>query len=51
VDNLRSRRAFERLGATREGLLRESFFKHGSYHDQHLYVVFEQEWRKRRKQD
>lgn len=47
VDNARSRRAFERLGGLREGLLRESFFKDGTYHDQHLYVVLEQDWRGR----
>jgi RimJ/RimL family protein N-acetyltransferase len=47
VANTRSRRAFERLGATKEGLLRESFFKDGQYQDQYLYVVLEQEWRSR----
>ncbi len=47
VDNHRSRRAFERLGGRREGLLRESFFKNGVYYDQDLFVVLEQDWRKR----
>jgi ribosomal-protein-alanine N-acetyltransferase len=47
VDNTRSRRAFGRLGARREGLLRESFFKDGVYHDQDLFVVLEHEWRNR----
>jgi ribosomal-protein-alanine N-acetyltransferase len=47
VDNHRSRRAFERLGAQREGRLRESFFKDGGYHDQDLFVVLAQEWRTR----
>jgi [ribosomal protein S5]-alanine N-acetyltransferase len=51
VDNHRSRRAFERLGAKCEGRLRESFFKNGVYHDQDLFVVLEQEWRGRRRQD
>jgi [ribosomal protein S5]-alanine N-acetyltransferase len=51
VDNHRSRRAFERLGAKREGRLRESFFKNGVYHDQDLFVVLEQEWRSRRRRD
>ncbi len=51
VGNTRSRRAFERLGAVREGLLRESFFKDGTYHDQHLYVVLEQDWRRGRGAD
>jgi RimJ/RimL family protein N-acetyltransferase len=49
VHNLRSRRAFERLGGTCEGRLRESFFKHGAYQDQDLFVVLEQEWRDRRR--
>ncbi len=51
VGNSRSRRAFERLGAAREGLLRESFFKDGEYHDQHLYVILEQDWRRSRATD
>jgi RimJ/RimL family protein N-acetyltransferase len=51
VGNGRSMRAFERLGATREGLLRESFYKNGKYHDQHLYVILEQEWRARPRRD
>jgi RimJ/RimL family protein N-acetyltransferase len=51
VDNHRSRRAFERLGGRCEGLLRESFFKDGVYHDQDLFVVLEQEWRSRRRRD
>ena len=45
VGNSRSMRAFERLGAAREGVLAESFFKDGRYHDQHLYVILEQDWR------
>lgn len=45
VQNHRSRRAFERLGGRCEGLLKESFFKDGGYHDQHLFVVLEQDWR------
>jgi len=49
VGNHRSRRAFERLGAKSEGLLRESFFKDGVYHDQDLFVVLEHEWRSRRR--
>jgi ribosomal-protein-alanine N-acetyltransferase len=49
VANERSRRAFERLGATREGTLRESFVKGGAFLDQDLYVVLEQDWRRRRR--
>jgi RimJ/RimL family protein N-acetyltransferase len=51
VGNTRSMRAFERLGAVREGLLRESFYKDGTYHDQFLYVILEQEWRARPRRD
>jgi RimJ/RimL family protein N-acetyltransferase len=51
VENHRSRRAFERLGATREGLLRESFFKDGAYRDQELFVVLERDWRARRQHE
>lgn len=49
VHNHRSRRAFERLGGRCEGRLRESFFKNGVYEDQDLFVVFEQDWRGRRR--
>ena len=49
LGNHRSRRAFERLGARSEGVLRESFFKDGVYHDQNLFVVLEPEWRSRRR--
>ncbi|RPH62835.1 MAG: N-acetyltransferase [Acidobacteria bacterium] len=42
--NARSRRAFEKLGAVCEGTLRESFLKHGQYHDTHLYVVLSSDW-------
>ncbi|HEY3382206.1 MAG TPA: GNAT family N-acetyltransferase [Vicinamibacterales bacterium] len=49
VDNARSRRAFERLGATCEGLLRESFYKDGAYYDQQLYVVLAQDWQRARR--
>jgi RimJ/RimL family protein N-acetyltransferase len=51
VSNGRSRKAFERLGATSEGVLRESFYKDGTYHDQHLYAILEQEWRARPRHD
>ena len=42
--NERSRRAFERLGATREGTLRESFRKGGVVLDQELYALLAPEW-------
>jgi RimJ/RimL family protein N-acetyltransferase len=51
LGNTRSQRAFERLGARCEGLLKESFFKDGTFHDQYLYVVLEQDWRGRPRRD
>jgi ribosomal-protein-alanine N-acetyltransferase len=45
--NARSRRAFEKLGAVCEGTLRESFLKHGQYHDTHLYAILSSDWRGR----
>jgi RimJ/RimL family protein N-acetyltransferase len=51
VENHRSRRAFERLGARSEGILRESFFKDGAYHDQDLFVVLEPDWRQQRRRE
>ena len=47
--NVRSRKAFERLGGRREGVLKESFLKDGEYQDQDLYVVLEPDWRARRR--
>jgi RimJ/RimL family protein N-acetyltransferase len=49
VANDRSLRAFERLGGVREGVLRESFFKGGTYRDQYLYALLEPEWRRRQR--
>ena len=47
LSNQRSRRAFERLGARREGTLRESLFKSGAFLDQALYAILVTEWRER----
>jgi RimJ/RimL family protein N-acetyltransferase len=47
VDNVRSRRAFEKLGAVYEAILRESFRKEGAVADQALYSLLEPEWRAR----
>ncbi|MBI2834416.1 MAG: GNAT family N-acetyltransferase [Acidobacteria bacterium] len=47
--NDRSERAFERLGATCEGRLRESFAKHGEFLDSHLYAILAGEWQSRRR--
>jgi len=46
--NERSRRAFERLGAAREGTLRESFRKNGVVLDQELYAILASEWAARK---
>lgn len=51
VDNHWSRRAFERIGGRREGLLRESFYKDGGYHDQDLFVVLAHEWQRWRQRE
>jgi RimJ/RimL family protein N-acetyltransferase len=47
IDNLRSRRALEKLGAVCEGTLRQSFRKAGIVADQALYSVLEADWRAR----
>ncbi len=44
LGNVRSRRAFERLGGRCEGTIRESFFKDGTFHDQCLYAILAGEW-------
>jgi ribosomal-protein-alanine N-acetyltransferase len=44
VDHVRSRRAFEKLGATAEGTLRQSFRKGGVVCDQVLYALLAPEW-------
>jgi RimJ/RimL family protein N-acetyltransferase len=49
--HVRSRRAFEKLGAVCEGTLRESFSKHGQYLDTSLYVVFSSDWKTRNARD
>ena len=43
-DNHRSCRAFEKLGARREGTLRESFAKGGRYYDTYLYSILGRDW-------
>jgi [ribosomal protein S5]-alanine N-acetyltransferase len=48
TENERSRRAFEGLGARREGTLRESFRKKDVVLDQELYAILSSEWSARR---
>jgi ribosomal-protein-alanine N-acetyltransferase len=43
--NGRGHGALQKLGATREGILRESFLRNGEYHDQGLWSVTASDWR------
>jgi RimJ/RimL family protein N-acetyltransferase len=45
VANGRGNGALQKLGATREGLLRRSFLREGEYHDQVLWSVIASDWR------
>ena len=43
--NGRGNGALQKLGATREGLLRKSFLRNGIYHDQVIWSICADEWR------
>ena len=45
VANGRGNAALRKLGASREGILRKSFLRHGEYHDQALWTILADEWR------
>jgi len=45
VANGRGNGALQKLGATREALLRRSFLRDGEYHDQVLWSVLASDWR------
>ena len=45
VQNGRGNGALQKLGATREGILRKSFLRDGEYHDQTLWSVVASDWR------
>ncbi len=45
VENLRGNGALRKMGAVREGTLRQSFLKDGRYHDQHLWSILDTDWR------
>jgi ribosomal-protein-alanine N-acetyltransferase len=45
VANGRGNGALQKLGATREGVLRRSFLRDGAYHDQVLWSICQDEWR------
>ena len=42
--NGRGNEALRKLGATREGILRKSFLRHGEYHDQALWTLLAEDW-------
>lgn len=43
--NLRAQRVYEKLGFTREGILRESYYRDGRYHDTVIMGILRSEWR------
>ena len=43
--NARGNAALRKLGASREGILRKSFLRHGEHHDQALWTILADEWR------
>jgi len=43
-ENVRSARVMEKCGMTLEGVLRQSVFAKGQYHDLRLYSILRQEW-------
>lgn len=45
VQNGRGNGALQKLGATREGVLRQSFLRNGEYHDQVLWSIVGADWR------
>ncbi len=45
VANGRGNGALQKIGATREARLRQSFLKDGTYHDQMLWAINADEWR------
>jgi RimJ/RimL family protein N-acetyltransferase len=45
VQNGRGNGALQKLGATREGVLRQSFLRNGEYHDQVLWAIVSGDWR------
>jgi ribosomal-protein-alanine N-acetyltransferase len=44
VNNVRANRVLEKLGATREGILRKGFYCNGVAHDQVLWSMLADEW-------
>lgn len=48
VTNERGNGALQKIGAVEEGILRESFLRHGQNLDQTLYAILADEWRSRK---
>jgi ribosomal-protein-alanine N-acetyltransferase len=46
VSNGRGNGALAKIGAVKEGLLRRSFLRHGQYHDQVLWSIVRDDWRR-----
>ena len=44
VLNKRGNGALQKVGAVREAILRRSFFRNGSYHDQILWSILKEDW-------
>lgn len=51
VANGRGNGALAKVGAVKEGVLRQSFLRHGEYHDQALWSIVRDDWRRRRAAD
>jgi len=48
VRNGRGNGALRKIGATCEGVLRQSFLRNGEYHDQHIWSLLDSDWREMR---
>lgn len=46
VQNGRGNGALRKVGAVQEGVLRRSFLRRGEYHDQVLWSILEEDWRR-----
>jgi RimJ/RimL family protein N-acetyltransferase len=44
VDNVASARVLEKVGMQREGVIRESEWIRGAWHDQYLYAILRRDW-------
>jgi RimJ/RimL family protein N-acetyltransferase len=47
LHNGRGNGALAKIGAIKEGVLRRSFLRHGQYHDQALWSIVREDWRRR----